>query len=132
RFVRGQSGQVIVWDRGRPARNAPTARNLSEVAGNTFSRFALICGRDARGPRQSLDRTAHCPLPDQRLLLRLDLPTSIASDKSIDHTGARSATASRRLTLDVIQNRRLVIQANQLGFGNRPRLGYFVRLRGGK
>jgi hypothetical protein len=49
------SAQVIFWDRGRPARNAPKALSASKVAPNPFSRFALICGRDARGPRKSLE-----------------------------------------------------------------------------
>jgi hypothetical protein len=48
------TAQVIVWDRGRPARNAPQARSLWKLF-RSFSRFALICGRDARGPRQSID-----------------------------------------------------------------------------
>jgi hypothetical protein len=43
-----QTTLVIVWDRGRPARNAPQARGLSKVISKPFSRFALTCGRDAR------------------------------------------------------------------------------------
>jgi len=35
---------VIVWDRGRPARNAPQARSLSKVGPKSFSRFALTAG----------------------------------------------------------------------------------------
>jgi len=48
--------QVIVWDRGRPAGNAPKARSPWKVPPNPFSRFALNCRWDARGPRQSQDR----------------------------------------------------------------------------
>jgi len=55
-----QTTLVIVWDRGRPARNAPQARGLSKVISKPFSRFALTCGRDARGPSKSLDGGAGC------------------------------------------------------------------------
>jgi len=36
-------GQVIGWDRGRPARKRATGAQ-AEVAMNSFSRFALIAG----------------------------------------------------------------------------------------
>ena len=50
-----ETSQVICWDRGRPARNAPQARRLSKILRQSISRFALICGRDARGPSKSLE-----------------------------------------------------------------------------
>ena len=47
---------MIGWDRGRPARNAPQARSLCRIRLEIqFAPAALICGRDARGPSQSLD-----------------------------------------------------------------------------
>jgi hypothetical protein len=49
-------GQVIVWDRGRPARKRAAGAQSFRSGSQFFSRFALICGRDARGRRQSLDR----------------------------------------------------------------------------
>jgi hypothetical protein len=63
----GRTGQVICWDRGRPSRNAPQARSLLEVSPNLFSRFALICGRDARGPGQSLERFVPAPVAEALL-----------------------------------------------------------------
>ena len=47
---------MIGWDRGRPARKRATGAQPFKVAVNSFSRFALICGRDARGPSQSFER----------------------------------------------------------------------------
>jgi hypothetical protein len=49
-----QTTQVIVWDRGRPARNAPQARNLSKVISKTIFALRAHCGRDARGPSNHL------------------------------------------------------------------------------
>jgi len=48
------TAQEIGWDRGRPARNALEARSF--VLTFRFLKFALRahCGRDARGPSQSL------------------------------------------------------------------------------
>jgi len=43
------TAQVIVWDRGRPARNAPQARSLSEVMSQTI--FALRAHLRAGRPR---------------------------------------------------------------------------------
>jgi len=44
--------QVICWDRGRPAANAAEGAKSFAVP-FLFSRFALICGRDAAGPSKS-------------------------------------------------------------------------------
>jgi len=46
---------VIVWDRGRPARKR--AAGAQSFGSSFLTSFALRahCGRDARGPRQSLD-----------------------------------------------------------------------------
>ena len=49
------TGRGICWTAGGPPANAPQARNLSEATPNSFSRFALICGRDARGPSKALE-----------------------------------------------------------------------------
>ena len=65
----GLTGQGICWDRGRPARNAPQARSILEVSPNLFSRFALICGRDARGPGQSLEWSVPASVPESLLTL---------------------------------------------------------------
>jgi hypothetical protein len=44
--------QVIFWDRGRPARNAPQARSLLNLAALiAFSRFALIAGGTPRSQK---------------------------------------------------------------------------------
>ena len=39
----------------RASRPQRADRAQSLVVANPFSRFALICGRDARGPRQTLE-----------------------------------------------------------------------------
>ena len=43
----------VIWDRGRPARNERAARKWIEGKGCAPT---ARCGRDARGPRQSLAR----------------------------------------------------------------------------
>ena len=45
---------MICWDRGRPARKRAEGAQSFKIALNLFSRFALICGRDARGPSNTL------------------------------------------------------------------------------
>ena len=50
-----QKVKGIAGTAGFPPANAPRARSLLGMARNSFSRFALICGRDARGPNKSLD-----------------------------------------------------------------------------
>jgi len=53
---KGEIGQVNCWDRGRPARKrAAGAQSFRKWLAISFSRFALICGRDARGPSNSLE-----------------------------------------------------------------------------
>ena len=47
---------MIGWDRGRPARNAPQVRRSLEVSPEAIFALRAHCGRDARGPSQSLDR----------------------------------------------------------------------------
>ncbi len=81
--IHAGEGTKSRWDRGRPARK--TAERHTSFAGMSdwnCSRFALICGRDARGPSQSLDRpTKHASLlrgcPANRLLLIVEFPTRI-------------------------------------------------------
>ena len=46
---------MIGWDRGRPARKRAGGAQFHGIRHKSGSRFALICGRDARGPSQSLD-----------------------------------------------------------------------------
>jgi len=48
------TGQVICWDRGRPARKRAEARRLLEML-NPFSALRAHCGRDARGRSKSLE-----------------------------------------------------------------------------
>jgi hypothetical protein len=55
-----QTTQVIVWDRGRPARNAPQARSLSKVIFQTISRFALTAGGTPAVPTNHLTVTLPC------------------------------------------------------------------------
>ena len=52
-----QTTQVIVWDRGRPARNAPQACSLSKVVSKSFSRFALTAGGTPAVPANYLTVT---------------------------------------------------------------------------
>src|SRR6185295_19219480 len=66
--------QVSCWDRGRPARKHAKGAQPWEAAHNPFSRFALICGRDARGPSKSLDRLK----PATPVLLLFDAPEAAA------------------------------------------------------
>ena len=47
--------QVICWDRGRPARNAPKARGFQAAVSLFIFALRAHCGRDARGPSKSLD-----------------------------------------------------------------------------
>ena len=49
-----QTTLVIVWDRGRPARNAPQARGLSKLISKPFSRFALTAGGTPAVPANHL------------------------------------------------------------------------------
>ena len=44
--------QGTVWDRGRPARNGAEGRGYFS---KSFFALRAHCGRDARGPRQTLD-----------------------------------------------------------------------------
>jgi hypothetical protein len=46
---------VICWDRGHPARKRAEGAQSFGLVHNTFSRFALICGWDARGTSNSLE-----------------------------------------------------------------------------
>jgi len=55
-----QTTQVIVWDRGRPARNAPQARSLSKVISKPFSRFALTAGGTPAVPANHLTVKLPC------------------------------------------------------------------------
>jgi hypothetical protein len=45
----------LLWDRGRPARTAPQARKVVQIAfrARLFSRCALSAGEDARDPRKT-------------------------------------------------------------------------------
>jgi len=42
-----ETQEVIGWDRGRPARKRAKGAQSFRRASNSFSRLALICGRDA-------------------------------------------------------------------------------------
>ena len=56
----GRQSQPLLWDRGRPARNAPQARSficIAKTLVNPFFALRAHCGRDARGPREEVD---HC------------------------------------------------------------------------
>ena len=48
---------------GVPPANAPQARSPSEAATNSFSRFALTCGRGARVLTEELELFSRAPMP---------------------------------------------------------------------
>jgi hypothetical protein len=50
-----ETTQVICWDRGRPARNAPQARRLCTLLTQSLSRFALIAGGTPAVPANHLE-----------------------------------------------------------------------------
>src|SRR5258705_6916179 len=61
-------GQVICWDRGRPARHEREARKDLESNGEKCAPERRVCGRDARGPSKSLDRPNQNWMPCDQLV----------------------------------------------------------------